>query len=247
MKGEVYNFIKTCEKNNWWYKARRFIFEKILKDYAADFPKSGKLYEIGCAYGGNFGVWSKFSDFCVGVDVKKECLESCKNLGYKEVILANAEDLAIIPSSVASVVVACDVLEHIENDEKALREMRRILKKGGILFLTAPAFEFLWGGADKLSLHKRRYSKRELEGKLKDAGFSIVRSAYFNTFLFLPVLISRILEKMLKLNPAIEYKPLPRFLNYILEKIFSFEAYLLKFLNFPFGVSLMIIAKSFNY
>lgn len=246
MQEEVYNFIETEAKNHWWYKGRKIIFEKILKDYLKDFLRSEKLYEIGCASGENFEVWSKFSDFCVGIDISQKALESAKKFGYIKLILADAENLSAIPAESASVVAACDVLEHTDNDKKGLEEFSRILKKDGILFLTVPAFKFLWGGADEMSLHKRRYGKKELRGLLKNAGFTIRRITYFNTLLFSPILMSRLLERLFKINPNVEYKPLPGFLNYIFFKIFSFEAYLLKFFNFPFGISLMAIAKKQN-
>jgi len=104
-------------------------------------------------------------------------------------------------------------------------------------------YEVGWGGADKLSLHKRRYNKEQLENLLKSAGFKVLRSTYFNTLLFPPVLIGRILERILKLKPEVEYKSLPGFLNHLFFKIFAFERYLLKYFNLPFGVSLMAIAK----
>ena len=242
MREEVYNFIERNEESHWWYRGRRLIFEEILGKILKG-KSDGKIYEVGCAGGGNFEVWQKFSDFCVGVDISQRALDFCRKYGYKELILADAENLSGIPDEGAFMVTACDVLEHISDDKKALKEFYRILEKEGILFLTAPAFQFLWGGADKLSLHKRRYNKEQLENLLKSAGFKVLRSTYFNTLLFPPVLIGRILERILKLKPEVEYKSLPGFLNHLFFKIFAFERYLLKYFNLPFGVSLMAIAK----
>lgn len=242
MREEVYNFIERNEESHWWYRGRRLIFEEILGKILKG-KSDGKIYEIGCGGGGNFEVWSKFSDYCVGVDISQRVLDSCKKYGYQKLILLDAENLSGIPDGDAFMVTACDVLEHIENDEKAVKEFYRILNKDGILFITVPAFQFLWGGADKLSLHKRRYNKEQLENLLKSAGFKVLRSTYFNTLLFPPVLIGRILERILKLKPEVEYKSLPKFLNYLLFKIFGFEKHLLKYFNLPFGVSLMVIVQ----
>lgn len=243
MREEVYDFIKKNEGTNWWYRARRMIFEEVLRETLGGGKSVEKLYEIGCGGGGNFGVWSKFSDFCVGVDVSQKALDSCAGFGYKKLILADAENLSEIPDKDASLIAACDVLEHISDDKKALQEMCRILKTEGVLFVTVPAFNFLTGGTDVLSLHKRRYTRKQLNRLLRDVGFSPVCSTYFNTLLFFPTLAARFLEKLFRLKPQIEYKPLPKFLNYLFYKIFSFEKYLLRYFNFPFGVSLMVIAK----
>ena len=104
-------------------------------------------------------------------------------------------------------------------------------------------YEIGWSGADKLSLHKRRYTREQLNYLLRAAGFTPLRLTYFNTILFLPILVVRLLERILKSNPRIEYKLPPGFLNHLFFKIFAFERYLLKYFNLPFGVSLMAIAK----
>ena len=243
MREEVYDFIAQNEENHWWYESRRVIFISVLKKVLTGFSRDGKIYDIGCCGGGNFAVWSSFSDSCIGIDMSEKALDSCRKFGYKELILTDAGDLSKIISNDASLVTLCDVLEHLEDDKRALEEAYRIVKPGGFIFVTAPAFGFLWGGADRLSLHKRRYSRKRLIQLLRGAHFKPVRSTYFNTFLFLPILAVRLMERFLKLNSSMEYEPLHGVLNGVLKTIFSFERHLIKYINLPFGVSLMAIAK----
>ena len=243
MREEVYDFIAQNEEDYWWYESRRVIFISVLKKVLTGFSRDGKIYDIGCCGGGNFAVWSSFSDSCIGIDMSEKALDSCRKFGYKELILTDAGDLSKIISNDASLVTLCDVLEHLEDDKRALEEAYRIVKPGGFIFVTAPAFGFLWGGADRLSLHKRWYSRKRLIQLLRGAHFKPVRSTYFNTFLFLPILAVRLMERFLKLNSSMEYEPLHGVLNGVLKTIFSFERHLIKYINLPFGVSLMAIAK----
>jgi SAM-dependent methyltransferase len=243
MREEVYDFIAQNEENHWWYESRRLIFISVLKKVLTEFSRDEKIYDIGCGGGGNFAVWSNFSDACIGVDISEKALDSCRKFGYKELILTDAGDLSKIISNDASLVTLCDVLEHVEDDKRVLEETYRILKTGGFFFVTAPAYEFLWGGADTLSLHKRRYSRKRLIQLLQGAHFKLVRSTYFNTFLFPSILVVRLMERFLKLNSRMECEPLHGILNGVLKTIFSFESPLIKYFNLPFGVSLMAIAK----
>ena len=78
-----------------------------------------------------------------------------------------------------------------------INESYRVLSEGGIFILTVPAFKFLWGIQDMVTGHKRRYSRREIMNKLKEAGFDILKSSYFNFFLFFPILIARRMIQLL--------------------------------------------------
>ena len=179
MREEVYDFIAQNEENHWWYESRRAIFISVLKKALTGFPRDGKLYDIGCGGGGNFAVWSSFSNSCIGVDMSEKALDSCRKFGYKDLILTDAGDLSKILSNDASLVTLCDVLEHVEDDKRVLQETYRILEPGGFLFITVPAYEFLWGGADTLSLHKRRYSRKRLIQLLQECPF---QTCAFNLF-----------------------------------------------------------------
>ena len=80
--------------------------------------------------------------------------------------------------------IALDVIEHIKDDEEALKEIYRVLKPQGMAIIAVPAFMFLWGVTDVISHHYRRYTLSELRKKIENRRFSIIRSSYFNTFLF---------------------------------------------------------------
>ena len=87
-----------------------------------------------------------------------------------------------------------DTIEHVPDDERVLRECRRALAGGGLLFLSVPAYQFLYANNDRVVHHQRRYTARELRRKLTAVGFRPTQVTYFNTLLF-PAILPMVLAK----------------------------------------------------
>jgi SAM-dependent methyltransferase len=136
-----------------------------------------------------------------------------------------------------------DILEHLEDDANGIRELYRVLKNEGILILTVPAFGFLWGIQDVMTGHKRRYSKKEITKELTEAGFEIMKSSYFNFFLFFPILMARRMIHIFGVKIESENRINFPLINFFLKAIFFLEPYVLKHFSFPIGVSIFCIAK----
>jgi len=141
---------------------------------------------------------------------------------------------------------AFDVLEHIEQDEAVLAQIHAALKPGGHLIATVPQHRWLWSAMDDYAFHFRRYTARELQDKCTAAGFEVVRSTSFVSFLLPAMLAARLgkrdvdLETLdstaeLRINPV---------LNTLFYGIMRLEALLIRLgLNFPAGGSRLVIAK----
>jgi hypothetical protein len=136
-----------------------------------------------------------------------------------------------------------DILEHLDNDIGGIRSFYQALREDGVLILTVPAFRSLWGIQDEVTFHKRRYSRHEIVNKLQQEGFEITKSSYFNFFLFFPILFGRRLIRILGLKVDSENNINSPIINLVLKAIFSFEPYILKYVSFPFGVSILCIAR----
>jgi SAM-dependent methyltransferase len=140
-------------------------------------------------------------------------------------------------------VTGLDVVEHLDDDLAGLREMRRILTRDGRALVFVPAFMFLWGVQDDISNHRRRYTLKGLKQVLGEAGFEIERASYANISFFAPILLGRLFMRATGVRPESENNITIGFLNGALGKLFGAESGLLRYLNFPFGVSIICVAR----
>ena len=153
-------------------------------------------------------------------------------------------DLRALPlaPAVFDVVLALDVLEHLDDDATALAEAARLLKPGGTLVVTVPALPSLWGAQDVVSHHRRRYTKRTLRGLFARAGLPAPEVTYFNTLLLPPLAAVRWLARARgpSTEPPSDFeKNRPGLANELLARVFALERHLLRHLSLPVGVSLL--------
>ena len=141
--------------------------------------------------------------------------------------------------------ISSDNLEHLENDQKVLRDWNRMLKPNGILIVFVPAYKFLWSVHDISNYHFRRYSKGELYNKLLRANYSIVRGSYWNFILFVPIGMSILFSKLFARKAVYSNKifSIPVWMNNLLIKVMRLENKLVEINNIPFGISIFFIAR----
>lgn len=188
MRKIVYDLVHKQEETHWWYRIRRkIVFDLIKKFFVTDSNKT--ILDIGCGTG---FLLKEFQNFerVYGIDCAQEALDYCRKRGLENVKKGNISDVPFNDNQF-DIVLALDVLEHVENDDKALREMNRVLKRGGIGIIFVPAFQSLWGISDELGLHIRRYRRGALADKIQRENFRILKASYFNMFLFLPAALFR--------------------------------------------------------
>lgn len=244
MQNNHYKTIYKTESGHWWYKTRRTIIRNFIEKYRAGFGDEIKILDVGCGTGLLLKETESLGT-CYGIDVSQKAIDFCKKRGINNVQVADAVRIPY-PDNTFDVAVALDVVEHIENDEEAVREIYRVLKPRGIAIITAPAFMFLWGITDVVSYHLRRYTLPELREKIENGNFSIIRSSYFNTFLFPFIALVRLVVRCFRIPIKSENSEGKGLINFVLFIIFYAESMLLRYINFPFGVSVIVICKKQN-
>ncbi len=188
------------------------------------------LSRFGCAY---------------GVDVDHEAVGYCRERGLDVVVQASGEHLPF-PNESVDVATMLDVLEHIADERETLAEVTRVIRPGGHLLVSVPAYRFLWGAQDDVSMHQRRYSAGLLRQRIEDAGLVVRRLTFFNTLLFAPIAGIRLTRRLV---PALRSEksdfnfPSPGPLNRTLTRVFGLESRLVARANLPFGVSILCLAQ----
>ncbi len=134
-----------------------------------------------------------------------------------------------------------DVLEHIEDDEAALRSIRTLLKPGGRILLTVPANRWMWSAHDTVHHHFRRYNPGSLRAVASAAGLKLYHLSHFNTLLFPLAAAARLAGKLAGREEADDAQP-PAPLNAAFTSIFGLERHLLGRVPLPFGISLFAVA-----
>ena len=198
-----------------------------------------RILDVGCGTGANLEMLSEFGS-AEGVDVSDKALEFCKSKGLK-VHKGLAEELPFEDEEF-DVVTALDVVEHLDDDIAGLKEMNRVVKKGGKALVFVPAFMWLWGVQDDISNHRIRYTRRQIVDRLEAAGFEVERATYANITFFAPIFAGRLIMKLTGIRPESENNINVSALNGLFGSLFSAERFWLKRANFPFGVSIVVSA-----
>jgi len=136
-----------------------------------------------------------------------------------------------------------DVLEHIEEDEEALAVLKTRLTGAGVILLTVPAYDFLYGRHDSFHSHFRRYSKGSMLQMASRLGFTVQKASYFNFILFPVLLLARGIDFFLRREQSLGAGIPGRRVNRLLYVLFGLERHLLRSFNLPFGSSLLLVLK----
>lgn len=240
MQKILYEKFFSLEKEHWWFQARKTIVLRLISQHI-ELNESFKIFDVGCGTGMMLeAIRDTFSITATGIDNSPEAVRFSKKRGLN-ILLSSADKIEQKADSV-DLIMALDLIEHIENDIASLQEFNRILKKGGYALLTVPAFNSLFGTHDLINEHKRRYQLKELKNKLECAGFKIIKISYYNSLLFLPILIAKLIKKLTKDNHDHLYRE-NYIVNFALNKIFSSESLILKHFNMPIGASIICLAQ----
>lgn len=242
MNRQYFNTYYNLERSHWWFKARLEILESLLDLYLVKEKKNIKILNTGVATGATTKMLEKYGNV-TSLEYDQECCNFLKNELNIDVINGSLTQLPFKKESF-DLVCAFDVIEHIKQDDLAIDEIKRVLKKNGTFCLTVPAFNFLWSEHDIINHHFRRYTSSKLAKKITNRGMTVSYKTYFNFFLFTPILIIRFFaSKMKKKSGKSDFETYKQnsFLSNILFNIFRFEKWFIKQKkSFPFGVSIII-------
>ena len=243
MDRNYYSQYRRLELSHWWFRGRELILQRLLRRHLtkAALGSALKVLNVGAATG-RTSEWLREFGAVSSVEYDAECAAMAEEFTGMPMMVASAEQLPF-DDNAFDVVVAFDVIEHIDNDAGAVSELLRVCKNSGIVFVTVPSFPFLWSEHDEINHHFRRYRRGELAKLFENCEHR--QSSYFNSWLFPLISLVRLAKKFTPKKSPRDSSPQSDFemnihpwLNSMLTRLLSSEAFAFAVgLKLPFGVS----------
>lgn len=245
MHEQDFDLLYQLEEKYWWFVAMRQITDSIV---SKQLESRVRILDAGCGTGFNLGHYEAGGARDVyGLDIADAALRHVRERGFTKIAQASIAEIPYA-SNTFDLVFSFEVVTQTPASmhDAELREMYRVLKPNGHLFIRVPAFMWLWSSHDEELEVKYRYRRDELAKRLSDAGFVVQWSSYANGFLF-PVILLRRFLKRVGIGGGTDVKPLPPGLGW-LDGIFravlvSEAAWFKSGRRLPVGLSLICLCR----
>ena len=246
MNKEEYTQMYRLEDTHWWFVARRNLVLMALERIVRREKRRGgeqtlDLLDVGCGTGGTLERLRPYGRV-VGLDLEPLALAFCRERGHHELVRGSATRLPFA-DDLFDVIIALDVLEHIPDHQTAAREIARVLKPGGHLLVTVPAYRSLWSAHDVALMHQRRYRAGEVGALLGGSGLQVSWLTYTVTA-FLPLVwaVRTWNRRRPEQEAHADVQPTRPWLNRLLRGFLDTESRLALRTRLPFGVTVFAIA-----
>jgi len=231
-----------AEDRHWWYRGRRTVLDGVIAELGL--PANARLLDAGCG-SGRFMVELAQLGNVTGVELSDTSVALARERQLGEIVAGSVLEMPFADDSF-DLAVSLDVIEHLEDDLAALRELRRVVAPGGALLVTVPAYQWLWSGHDEINHHHRRYTRRSLQHAAEQDGWNQTRTTYFNSLLLPIAIILRVLERFSTktTESSLDLWVPPAPLNWLLERPLALEAALIaRNGRIPAGLSLLAVFR----
>lgn len=223
-----------------WVATQHDIVINFVKSLVKTYKRGAtlKILDAGCGNGNLIVHLAKLGQV-IGIDASKEAVDFCQKEHSLYVQQASIQKMPFSDNEF-DFIICVDTIEHIEDELSAMKELHRVLKSGGFLIVTVPAFMCLWGGHDEKQGHFRRYIKPYFCNLAKQAGFKIKRCSYFKSTLFLPLLFTRLFKKNIN-RQTDDFFNSGFIVNQLLRLLLNLEIRVISFIDLPIGTSLIAV------
>jgi SAM-dependent methyltransferase len=233
------------EDDHWWYRGRRRVIDAELRSLGL--PPGLEILDAGCGSGRNMVDLARYGTV-TGLELADASVARARSRGVGEVVQSTFEAMPFADDRF-DLAVTFDVIEHLDDDRLALAQLRRVVRPGGWLVVTVPAYPWLWSEHDVVNHHRRRYTRRALEAAADDAGWQTLSTTHFNGLLLPAAVAHRALLRLRRpgTGPDDAVSDLERTsprLNRLLEPPLHLEARLIGAgRRIPCGLSLMAVFR----
>jgi SAM-dependent methyltransferase len=234
--GAVYS---RLYREHWWWRSREAILLEQLRGLGLREGEPREILDVGCGDALSFRALGRFGRVR-GIEVDEGLLDpegpdrariSTRPLG---------DPMYADPSWRFDLITALDVLEHIDDDRAAASAMVGMLRPGGVLVVSVPAFELLWDEHDEINHHKRRYTAGRLRTLLSGLGLEDLRVRYLFRGLLAPKLAVRLINSARGGDRKVAQHGIPGpAINAAMRRLCEIEDRLLRRVPVPFGTSVL--------
>lgn len=202
MNPEEYERLAAIDREHWFYRGKREIVRHWI-ERTLDLRADDLLIDAGCGTGTFLVEMASrcrvlgLDDFAESVALARPRVEA---VGGQ--VLQTGLDRVELDDGCAAVVTLLDVLEHLDDDARALAEMLRLVRSGGVVVVTVPALRWLWSDWDTALHHRRRYHRADLAALCRVPGAELLHLAYFNSLALAPIAMVRALRRLAPSRPG---------------------------------------------
>jgi SAM-dependent methyltransferase len=241
MNVEEYATMFSVEDNHWWYRGLRGMVGRAWRRHVGG--DAARVLDAGCGTGAILAMLAGQAR-PVGIDLMPEAIRFCR---IRKQNLTAAASVVALPFADGSfdAAVSLDVLCHrsIIDKRAPLLEIGRVLRPGGVLILNLPAYQWLYSSHDVAVHTDMRFTKRQGAGLLRDCGFRVIESTYWNSLLFPPIVATRLWRKILPPTGSDLASGGQGVSNALFKAVLGIERGLLRLMPMPAGLSLFIVAR----
>ena len=229
------------ETTSWWYVARRELLREAVSE-ALYGKRKARVLDLGCS--AELELADSPDIRSVNVHPSLPALAFYQMLDRRDLICSSPDELGFVSNSFDAI-VAGDILQTVADDVSALRELRRVLKDGGMLCLTVPAYPSLWGEKDEALGHRRRYTATGLRRKMNNAGLEVTRVSYLVASGFIPAVIERVGKNIFtkSIDRYQQSTARPKWIDSGMVLLLDCERHLIRYINLPFGTRVVCWAR----
>jgi SAM-dependent methyltransferase len=247
MEVRYYETYYQQETRHWWFRWRFKLIQDVI-DTLSGMPDRPTMLDAGCGTGQMLKMLQQRGN-AVGLDLSQDAIMFASSRDARNLVLGSVTNPPFA-NGTFDIAFALDVIEHVDDDRSILEGLRELVRPGGALVITVPAFQSLWSDHDKINHHRRRYRRRQMRRILQASGFEVERITYCNTVLF-PIVygIRRMQALARRFRPKDEAEvssdlhAYPRVINSLLYRLMLIEAWVVKRIDLPIGVSILAIAR----
>jgi len=236
------------EARSFWCRTRNRVLTQVFERFT-DRARPVDVLEIGCGIGGVIGALRQLGNLrLTGSEIYIQGLKYARRK-MPDVDFIQLDATNIPFRDAFDVVGAFDVIEHIDEDQLVMRQVWQTLRADGLFIVTVPQYPWMWSRLDALVHHKRRYSRGELVGKLRRAGFEVIYTTSFVTTLFPFMALSRLRDRGStgSADATADFSDrvtLPGPINRLFDWIMRIDEGALRLgVTLPFGGSLLVVAR----